>query len=150
MTMTNEIKAHLVAGLETLLDPYMADHEFGRAKDSLIYKRELNGSTQKIDIAVEIHPKDRPDSAAAYRFKRQRGEPICYENRVGKHTHDIFDYGSTRTTRVLGCPLQQQTWSKARPRRAQRHYRNYGDKNYGDTYGVHRNSSVSKCMGRLQ
>jgi hypothetical protein len=65
MTMKNEIKAHLVASMKALLDPYMLDHGFSRANGSLTYKRRLNGSTQKIDIDIQIHPKDRPESAAA-------------------------------------------------------------------------------------
>lgn len=65
MTMKNEIKASLIASMELILDPYMAENGFSRAKSGMIYKRSLSGSTQKIDIAVQIHPKDRPDAAAA-------------------------------------------------------------------------------------
>jgi hypothetical protein len=65
MTMKDEIKATLIAGLEAILDPYMSGRGFARGKASLVYKREIHGSTQIIDIALQIHPKDRPDSAAA-------------------------------------------------------------------------------------
>lgn len=65
MTMKDEIKACLIANLETLLDSYMAEHGFSRGARSLIYKRNLKQSTQTIDIAVQIHPKDNPNAAAA-------------------------------------------------------------------------------------
>jgi hypothetical protein len=65
MSMKDEIKACLIASLETTLDPYMAEHGFARRTKSLVYKREYQGSTQSIDIEVQIHPKDKPNAAAA-------------------------------------------------------------------------------------
>jgi hypothetical protein len=65
MTMKDEIKTCLTASLETTLDPYMAEHGFSRNAKGLIYKRQLQGSTQTVDIALQIHPKDNPKAAAA-------------------------------------------------------------------------------------
>jgi hypothetical protein len=65
MSMKAEIKACLIVSLETALDPYMSEHGFKRHAKSLIYKREYQGSTQSIDIEVQIHPKDNPNAAAA-------------------------------------------------------------------------------------
>lgn len=65
MSMKDEIKTCLIASLETMLDPYMAKNGFARRAKSLVYKREYQGSTQIIDIGVQIHPKDNPNAAAA-------------------------------------------------------------------------------------
>lgn len=65
MNMKAEIKTSLIASLETALDPYMAEHGFIRRTTSLIYKRELLGSTQTIDVTIQIHPKDNTSAAAA-------------------------------------------------------------------------------------
>lgn len=65
MSMKDEIKACLFASMEIALDPYMAEHDFVRRAKSLVYKREYQGSTQSIDVEVQIHPKDNPDAAAA-------------------------------------------------------------------------------------
>lgn len=65
MSMKDEIKACLIASMETTLDPYMAEHGFARRAKSLVYKRENQGSTQSIDVEVQIHPKDNPNAAAA-------------------------------------------------------------------------------------
>jgi hypothetical protein len=65
MTMKGEIKTCLIASLETVLDPYMAEHGFSRSARSLIYKRHLQCSAQTVDVAVQIHPKDDPKAAAA-------------------------------------------------------------------------------------
>lgn len=65
MSMRDEIKACLIASMEAILDPYMKEHGFVRGVRSLVYKREYQESTQIIDIAVEIHPKDNPNAAAA-------------------------------------------------------------------------------------
>lgn len=65
MTMKDEIKACLIANLEATLDPYMAKHGFSRSAKGLIYKRQLQGSTQTIDVTLQIHPKDNPNAAAA-------------------------------------------------------------------------------------
>lgn len=65
MSMKDEIKACLIANLEALLDPYMAEQGFTRRPKSLVYKRQYQGSTQSIDVTVQIHPKDNPNAAAA-------------------------------------------------------------------------------------
>lgn len=63
--MENDIKERLRADLERGLDAWLLESAFARRKNALIYTRELAESIQKIEVAVEIHPKDRPDSAAA-------------------------------------------------------------------------------------
>lgn len=65
MTMKDEIKACLIVNLETRLDPYLFGRGFKRSKSSLIYKRQIMGAAQSIDLALQIHPKDRSDAAAA-------------------------------------------------------------------------------------
>ncbi|PZO86628.1 MAG: hypothetical protein DI623_16125 [Sphingomonas sanxanigenens] len=65
MSMKDEIKACLIASMEAMLDPYMAENGFARRAKSLVYKREYQGSTQSIDVEVQIHPKDNPNAAAA-------------------------------------------------------------------------------------
>jgi hypothetical protein len=65
MAMKDEIKSCLLAGLADRLDPYMLEKGFSRGRSSLIYKRTIRGSTQKIDISAQIHPKDNPNAAAA-------------------------------------------------------------------------------------
>jgi hypothetical protein len=65
MSMKDEIKACLIASLEASLDPYMAEQGFTRRAKSLVYKREYQGSTQSVDVEVQIHPKDNPNAAAA-------------------------------------------------------------------------------------
>lgn len=64
-SMKTEIEACLRANLETGLDTFLAPLGFTRRKTSLIYVRELAEAVQKIEVAVEIHPADRLDSAAA-------------------------------------------------------------------------------------
>ena len=63
--MNDEIKLYVISDLETVLDQDMIEHGFRRSKNSLFYKRELRGSMQKIDISIEVHPKDNPNAAAA-------------------------------------------------------------------------------------
>jgi hypothetical protein len=65
MTMKAEIKACLLESMQLLLDTYMAEHGFVRRQSSLIYKRQIGEATQTIDLALQIHPKDNPDAAAA-------------------------------------------------------------------------------------
>jgi hypothetical protein len=64
-SMKAEIEACLRANLETGLDAYLVSLGFNRRKNTLIYSRELADAIQKIEVPVEIHPADRPDSAAA-------------------------------------------------------------------------------------
>lgn len=63
--MNDEIKSCLIASMESTLDPFMAEHSFARGKRSLVYKRQLQGATQSIDVTVQVHPKDNPSAAAA-------------------------------------------------------------------------------------
>lgn len=63
--MKDEIKTCLITSLEATLDVYMFERGFMRTKSSLLYKRHFKGATQNIDLALEIHPKDRLDAAAA-------------------------------------------------------------------------------------
>jgi len=61
----DEIKSCMLVALAARLDPYMLEQGFSRGKSSLIYKRAIGSATQKIDIAVQIHPKDNSNAAAA-------------------------------------------------------------------------------------
>lgn len=65
MAMKDEIQACMLAGLADRLDPYMLERGFSRGKTSLVYKRTIGGSTQKIDVTMQVHPKDNPNAAAA-------------------------------------------------------------------------------------
>ncbi len=65
MSMKNEIKACLIASLESTLDPYLAERGFTRRAKSLVYKRKYQGAIQTIDNLVQVHPKDNPNAAAA-------------------------------------------------------------------------------------
>jgi len=65
MTMKAEIKRSLIASLEACLDPYMLENGFLRGKASLIYVRNIRGSTQKIDLSIQIYPKDNLNASAA-------------------------------------------------------------------------------------
>lgn len=64
-SMKAEIEACLRANLETGLDAPLASLGFSRRTTGLSYSRRLADAAQKIEVAVEIHPADRPDSAAA-------------------------------------------------------------------------------------
>ncbi|HMN42681.1 MAG TPA: hypothetical protein PKE29_17710 [Phycisphaerales bacterium] len=64
-SMENDIKECLRANLTSGLDAWLLEAGFTRRGNGLIYARELAESIQKIEVAVETHPKDRPDSAAA-------------------------------------------------------------------------------------
>ena len=63
--MKDEIKGCVRDSLLNSLDPYMLEQGFSRSKSSLIYKRLIHGSTQKIELSLQIHPKDDPNAAAA-------------------------------------------------------------------------------------
>jgi hypothetical protein len=76
-----EIKASLLANLEDRLDPYMRQNGFLRHTTSLIYARHIHGSTQKIDMLIEIHPKDNPNAAAAIYPTMQVLVPVVDELR---------------------------------------------------------------------
>jgi hypothetical protein len=65
MSQKDEIKACLIANLEMRLDEFMLERNFARAKNSLIYKRRIRESTQKIDVNLTIYPKERRDASAA-------------------------------------------------------------------------------------
>jgi hypothetical protein len=73
MTMKDDIKAQLIANLEELVDPFMISRDFKRARRSLVYKRSIGDTKQQIDVNLEMHPRDRPDSVAAlYPFMEVR------------------------------------------------------------------------------
>lgn len=63
--MKAEIKACLIAGLEAGLDRYMSENDFNRRRSSLIYSRNFRSSTQRIELTIQIHPKDNPGASAA-------------------------------------------------------------------------------------
>lgn len=60
-----EIEACVRQWLEDLVDETLVTAGFRRTRKSLIYSREVGEAVQKIDVAIEHHPKDGPDSAAA-------------------------------------------------------------------------------------
>ncbi len=64
-SMKAEIKECLCVNLEKELDSWLLQSGFARRKNTLVYTRELADARQRIEIAMEIHPADRPDSAAA-------------------------------------------------------------------------------------
>lgn len=65
MAMKDEIKSCMLAGVADRLDSYMFERGFSRGKTSLVYKRTIGSSTQKIDVALQVHPKDNPNASAA-------------------------------------------------------------------------------------
>lgn len=60
-----DIEACVCQRLGDLVDKPLIAAGFRRGKNSLIYSREVGDSMQKIDVAIEHHPKDDPNSAAA-------------------------------------------------------------------------------------
>lgn len=65
MNMKAEIKACLIEGLVAGADSRLSARGFVRATRSLVYERAIGDSKQRIDVAMEIHPKDKPNAAAA-------------------------------------------------------------------------------------
>ncbi len=63
-SMKTEIKGCLCANLDNGLDAWIIQSGFVRRKNTLVYARELTEAVQKIEVAIEIHPKDQPDAAA--------------------------------------------------------------------------------------
>lgn len=63
--MKSEIKLCVTESLQEHLDPYMEVKGFARGSNSLFYKRKLGSSAQKLDLRLEIHPKDQPNASAA-------------------------------------------------------------------------------------
>lgn len=63
--MRKVVRAGLLSGVGASLDAYMSDHGFRRGKNSLIYKRGIAGSTQVIDLAFDVRPKEAPTAVAA-------------------------------------------------------------------------------------
>jgi hypothetical protein len=61
----SEIRKCLCANLHKELDPCLAKLGIVRPTKTLIYRRELAQAVQKVETVVEIHPADRPESAAA-------------------------------------------------------------------------------------
>jgi hypothetical protein len=64
-SMKMEIKECLRANLERGLDSWLSQSGFARRKNTLVYSRTFSAAVQHIRLYIEIHPKDRPDSAAA-------------------------------------------------------------------------------------
>jgi hypothetical protein len=63
--MKSEIKLCVTTSLRDHLDPYMDVKGFTRGVNSLFYKRKIGDSAQKLDLRLEIHPKDQPNASAA-------------------------------------------------------------------------------------
>ena len=64
-SMKSEIKACVCESLGLELDQQLALNGFARRKNSLIYSRSLPQADQRIEVAIEIHPADCPNAAAA-------------------------------------------------------------------------------------
>jgi len=64
-SMTSEIKLCVTTNLRDHLDPYMVVNGFTRGPSSLFYKRKIGESVQKLDLRLEMHPKDQPNASAA-------------------------------------------------------------------------------------
>ncbi len=60
-----EIKACTCHWLGELSDEPMASVGFFRPKHSLVYSRTVEDAADKIDVAIEHHPSEQPDAAAA-------------------------------------------------------------------------------------
>jgi hypothetical protein len=63
--MRKSVETGLLFAVEVGLDAYMSNHGFRRGKTSLIYKRGIAGSTQIIDLALDVRPKEDPVAVAA-------------------------------------------------------------------------------------
>jgi hypothetical protein len=63
-SMKAEIKECLCVNLDSELDTWLSQFGFARRENTLLYSRTLPEAIQYIEIALEIHPKDRPDAAA--------------------------------------------------------------------------------------
>ena len=63
--MKSEIKLCVTTSLRDHLDPYMDVNGFARGSNSLFYKRKIGDAAQKLDLRLQIHPKDQPDASAA-------------------------------------------------------------------------------------
>lgn len=63
--MQSDIKLCVTKNLEEHLDPYMGAKGFTRGSNSLFYKRKIGDAAQKLDLRLEIHPKDQPNASAA-------------------------------------------------------------------------------------
>jgi hypothetical protein len=59
-----EIKACVCRSLEDITDEPLMVAGFRRRRSSLLYSRGIGDAVQKIDVAIQHHPKDRPDAAA--------------------------------------------------------------------------------------
>jgi hypothetical protein len=63
-SQNDEVRACLLANLESRLDKYMLERNIARVRNRLIYERRLEGATQKIDLQLSFHPKEMPNAAA--------------------------------------------------------------------------------------
>lgn len=64
-SMKPEIRQYLLANLARECDPWLREVGFSRRKNALVYARTLAEAVQKVEVVIEIHPKDRPGYAAA-------------------------------------------------------------------------------------
>ena len=60
-----EIRACVCHWLGELADDSMAAADFTRRGSSLTYRREMEDAVQKIEVAIEHHPREEPNAAAA-------------------------------------------------------------------------------------
>ncbi len=60
MATKNEVKSTLITALEAHLDSYLADAQFDRRKNSLIYTRKNDDVVQEINIQLNFKPKYQP------------------------------------------------------------------------------------------
>ncbi|MBB4837727.1 hypothetical protein HNP52_000778 [Sphingomonas kyeonggiensis] len=63
--MKSDIKLCVTENLKGHLDPYMGAKGFTRGSNSLFYKRKIGDAAQKLDLRLEVHPKDQPTASAA-------------------------------------------------------------------------------------
>jgi hypothetical protein len=100
MTMRKDVKAGLLLAVETSLDPYMSEHGFRRGKNSLIYKRDIAGSTQIVDLTFDVRAKEDPTAVAALYPQMEVQIPAVdavLEEMVGGAIGELAGYSKART-----------------------------------------------------
>ena len=105
MTLRKEVKDHLIAIMEKLLDPYMATHDFKRAKTNLIYKRRLGETTQIIDLQIYMRPTDNRNAIAAVYPSMTILMPSVdsiFDNMTGNNKLPRVGYDLGRSTQPIG------------------------------------------------
>lgn len=103
--MRKDVKVGLLSAVGTNLDPYMADHGFRRGKNSLIYKRDIAGSTQVIDLAFDVRPKEAPTAVAALYLMMEVLVPsvdAVLEAMVGGAPGVLRGYSDARSKQPIG------------------------------------------------